>query len=182
MDTDSEGDPDDSGEDLKESTDSERGMTFEEWNRAASAADPLDSYLMEKKEFERTEPPVKAIKFYREERSYYLLNRGDRAVECLQYHLVSRDVNARKSKDAELYELRSFPPRSYVEIGHMDLEGDMRMQVVLQKVVWDDEGGVAEESEKLTLFEHSDGGVVPLEKQELQPAEVEPSLISDKDS
>lgn len=68
------------------------GMTFEEWNRMATAANPLDSDLKKQREFEQTEPPVEAIELYREERTYYLLNQGDRSIRRLRYRAAIRNV------------------------------------------------------------------------------------------
>lgn len=151
-------------------------LTFEEWNRMATEANPLDSYLKKKKEFEETESPIEAIKLYLEERTYYLLNRESRAIESLQYRVAHRDVNTKQIQKIVRYEVKDFPPRSYLEIGEMNLEGETRIQVELQKVVWQ-EGNPAEEPRVLTLYQPTGGGVPPINQQELESAGVEPVAV-----
>ena len=151
-------------------------LTFEEWNRMATEANPLDSYLKKKKEFEKTEPPIEAIKLYREERTYYLLNRGSRAIESLRYRVAHRDVNTKQIQKILRYEVKDLPPCSYVEIGEMDLEGETRIQVELQKVTWQ-EGEPVEEPRVLTLYQPTGGGMPPIERQEIEPAGAEPVAV-----
>jgi hypothetical protein len=151
-------------------------LTFEEWNRMATEANPLDSYLKKKKEFEETEPPIEAIKLYREERTYYLLNRGSRAIESLRYRVAHRDVNTKQVQKIVRYEVKDLPSHSYVEIAEMDLDGETRIQVELQRVVWQ-EGDPVEEPRVLTLYQPTGGGVPPIDQQELETAGVEPVVV-----
>jgi hypothetical protein len=47
-----------------------------------------------------------------------------------------RDVNTKQIQKIVRYEVKDLPPRSYVEIGEIDLEGETRIQVELQRVAW----------------------------------------------
>jgi len=160
---------------------STRRMTFEEWNRAATAANPLDSYLKSKEEFEKTEPPIEAIKFYRRERTYYLLNRGDTAIDRLQYRAVQRDVNTKRVSKTARYEVTGIPPRFYFEIGEMDLEGETRMQVEPERVEWAD-GGAFQEPRRLQLFQPSADAAPPLDTLDLRSATADPAVIDSGDT
>lgn len=181
MSADRENETDNEEEGENRSTDSGKGLTFEEWNRMATEANPLDRRLKREREFKQTEPPVEAIKFYREGRTYYQLNRGDKAIRRLRYQDASRDVNTKKAKAFKLIELTNIPGRSYVEIGQMDLENETRMRVTLGEVEWKD-GETFDGTRSLTLYQPSLSGVLPLDRLDLTPVEIEPSVIDSKTS
>jgi hypothetical protein len=155
-------------------------VSREEWIRLLNEADPWDRGLKAQKEFERTEPPVRSIKAYRKETYYYLLNRGEQAIDRLRYRAHKLDVNLRRAERTRLYELKDLPPESYVKVGRMDLGGQRRMVFTLLSARW--EGGHAFEAEsrdderRLPVYDHSDR-VPPLDGLDLSAAPSEPVVV-----
>lgn len=153
--------------------------TREEWIEMLNRADPWDQNLRAQKEFEQTEPRAEAIKAYRQEFRYYLLHRGEAAIDRLRYLAHDVDVNLRRTERTTLYELRDLPPQSYVEVGRIDLGGQRRMIFDLVSVEWAD-GRVHEEERRLRIFDHSDR-VPSLEAMGLSLVEQEPRMVPEDD-
>jgi len=155
-------------------------VSREEWIRLLNQADPWDRRLKAQKEFDRTDPPVRSVKIYRQETRYYLLNRGTQAIDRLRYRAHELDVNFRRAEGARLYELKGLPPESYVEVGRMDLGGQRRMVFTLVSARW--EGGHTFEAEsrederRLRIFDHSDH-VSSLDGLDLSASPSEPVLV-----
>jgi hypothetical protein len=156
-------------------------VSREEWIRLLNQADPWDRRLKAQKEFERTDPLVRSLKAYCQGTDYYLLNRGEQAIRRLRYRACELDVNTRCAKGAQLYEMEEFPPKSHVEVGQMDLEGQRRMAFWLALAEW--EGGRCFEAEaqegehRLRIFDHSDG-VPSLDMlDDLSAAQSEPTIV-----
>jgi hypothetical protein len=172
--------PDEEDRGSDKSEDSREGLTFEEWNRMATEANPLDSSLKKKREFKRVEPPIEAIKLYRRERTYYLLNRREQAITQLRYQTVSRDVNTNQGKAVQLFEVTDVPGCSYFKVGEMDLQGETRLRFTLGRVEWED-GETFEDEKSPTLYQPSIGGVPPLDRTDLILVEVEPTVIKTRE-
>lgn len=155
-------------------------VSREEWIRLLNQADPWDRRLKAQKEFEETHPPVRSVKAYRQGTEYYLLNRAEEAIQRLRYRTCELDVNTRRAKQAQLYEMEEFPPKSYAEVGRMDLEGQRRMAFWLALAEW--EGGrcfeaeAREEERRLRVFDLSDR-VPSLDTLDLSAAQSSPTLI-----
>jgi hypothetical protein len=155
-------------------------VSREEWIRLLNEADPWDQRLKAQKEFERTDPPVRSVKIYRQKTRYFLLNRGKQAIDRLRYRAHELDVNLRRAEGARLYELKDLPQESYVEVGRMDLGGQRRMTFTLVSARW--EGGQTFEAEsrdderRLPIFDHSDH-VPSLDGLDLSAAPTEPVVV-----
>ena len=156
-------------------------VSREEWIRLLDQADPWDRRFKAQKEFERTDPPVRSVKAYRWGTDYYLLNRGEQAIQRLRYRACELDVNTRRVKRAQLCQVQGFPPESHVEVGRMDLEDQRRMAFWLALARW--EGGrsfeaeAREEKHRLRVFDHSDG-VPSLDMLDLLAARSEPTIVN----
>jgi hypothetical protein len=155
-------------------------VSREEWIRLLNQADPWDRSLKAQKEFEETHPPVRSVKAYRQGTEYYLLNRAEEAIQRLRYRTCELDVNTRRAKQAQLYEMEEFPPKSYTEVGRMDLEGQRRMAFWLALAEW--EGGhiykaeAREEERRLRVFDPSDS-VPSLDTLDLSALQSEPTPV-----
>jgi hypothetical protein len=155
-------------------------VSREEWFRMLNQADPWDRRLKAQKDFERADSPVRSVKAYRQGTDYYLLNRGEKAIGRLRYRACEVDVNTRRAKQTQLYEIRGFPPKSYVKVGRMDLESQRRMAFWLALAEW--EGGhcfeaeAGEEERRLRVFDHSDH-VPTLDALDLSAAQFEPTIV-----
>jgi len=155
-------------------------VSREEWIRLLNEADPWDRRLKAQKEFERTEPPVRSVKICRQETRYYLLNRGEQAIDRLRYRAHKLDVNLRRAEGARLYELKDLPPESYVRVGRMDLGGQRRMVFTLVSARWEGghafEAGSRDDERRLRIFDHSDH-VPSLDDLDLSAAPTEPVVV-----
>jgi hypothetical protein len=155
-------------------------VSREEWIRLLNQADPWDRRLKAQKEFEETHPPVRSVKAYRRGTDYFFLNRGEEAIQRLRYRACQVDVNTRRAKEAQLYEMEGFPPKSYVQIGRMDLESQRRMAFWLALAEW--EGGhvykaeARQDERRLRIFDHSDD-VPSLDVLDLSIAQSTPTLM-----
>ena len=155
-------------------------VSREEWIRLLNQADSWDRRLKAQKEFERTDPLVQSVKAYLRGRQYYLLNRGEEAIQRLRYRACEWDVNTRRVKQTQLREVQGLPSKSYVEVGRMGLEGQRRMAFRLALAEW--EGGhiykaeAREEERRLRVFDPSDS-VPSLDTLDLSGAQSSPTLI-----
>ena len=91
-------------------------VSREKWIEMMNRANPLDRHLMEKKEFEKQEPPEEAIKLFRDGRIRYLLNFSPVDITRLRY----RKRPGHRTKDVDPapldMEVEGLPARSYVAV------------------------------------------------------------------
>jgi hypothetical protein len=163
--------PDGSRVDLREGA----TVSEDEWFRLLNAANPLDRALQTQAAFARIEPPVEAVKFYRQSTDYHLLHRGTTPITTLRYRAIEYDVNMGRVQHVRLCALHSLPQQSHVQIGAMDLPRFRRVRAELLEVEW--EGGQTWRGRRaLRMFEPT-GGIPGLDGLDLSEAPSDPFVL-----
>ena len=114
-------------------------MSFEEWSRRASRANPLDRYAADQCRFEDPETPLDGLFLFREAGEYVLINRSGRDIPALTYETVVADHIHRPVSDVSVYRLTEIPSGRYVRLHKAEPTPQRRIPVFLTEVAWSDE-------------------------------------------
>lgn len=155
-------------------------VSEKEWIEIMNRADPFEQSLRARKQFNRIEPLAQSIKAYRKGTQYYLLNRGERLIERLRYRALKVDVNVRRARLSQLYEVRDLPPESFFQAGTMNLPGQQRMHFTLVLAQWENdhvfESESCDDERRLRLFSPTDP-VPSLDRLDLAVVPVDPTPV-----
>jgi len=111
-------------------------MSFDEWSRRASRANPLDRYAADLRRFEEPETPLEGLLLFREAGQYVLINRSGRKIQSLTYETIVADDIHRPLSDVSIYRLREIPAGCYVNLHDAEPTPQRRIPVFLTEVAW----------------------------------------------
>jgi hypothetical protein len=111
-------------------------LSKNEWFEELNRHDRLEQRVRRQKAFNAPETPLKGLILFREQRTYYLLNRSGRSIVGLTYRATAVDDIGRALAEPKTYRLQSVPPKSYVALQRAAPEAQRRTIFTLTSVEW----------------------------------------------
>ena len=111
-----------------------RRATVEEWNEAASRANPLDNYARKQKDFREPDPP--GLILFTQDRTHYLINRSGAYIKTVVYETVRADDLDRTAGHAVVYRLTSLSNETAAPIASAPPEPQAKVILGLSHIRW----------------------------------------------
>jgi hypothetical protein len=111
-------------------------LSKDEWFEELNRHDCLEQRARRHEAFNTPETPLEGLILFREERTYYLLNRSGRSVDGLIYEATPSDDIGRALAEPKTYRLRSIPPMTYVALQPAAQEAQRKTTFALTLVDW----------------------------------------------
>jgi hypothetical protein len=113
-----------------------RTLSREEWFEELNRHDCLEQRARRHKAFNAPNTPLEGLILFREQRTYYLLNRSGRSIDGLTYKATAVDDMGRPLAEPTTYRLRGIPPKTYVALQRAAPEAQRKTTFALTSVGW----------------------------------------------
>jgi hypothetical protein len=113
-----------------------RTLDKSEWIEELNRHDHLEQRERRQKAFNAPETPLEGLILFREQRTYYLLNRSGRSINRLTYEATAVDDMGRVLAKPKQYRLQGIPPKTYVALQRAAPEAQRKTTFTLTSVDW----------------------------------------------